>query len=342
MLDELRDLWQRLSSGPPGFGTVLEPPGGDTPQRQQDDQDRDSHTGPLALPEEHPQVDAADRFRGACAAILKFWLDLRHGCISFFGMLSKTAPDNALQIVRHAFDEVVERLGLLAANRGDRVDGRLALEGSLAREHLVENGAESEDVAAGVCLFTPQLFGRHIRQRANHLRTLSEGHGQGLVIGRHGSPVFGQTEIEQLRPGLGQHNIARLEVAMDDPLAVRRVERTRNFDADLERLVERERTFPNAVRESLALDVLHHEKVGADVVERADVRMVERSYGVGFAFESLAEAFRRDLDGNFAVQARVTSLVHLAHTTNSQRREDLVGSETGSKGDRHGNLSSAA
>ena len=50
-----------------------------------------------------------------------------------------------------------------------------------------------------------------------------------------------------------------------------RVERARNFDGDLERLVERERTFPDTVRESLAFDVLHHEKVRADVMERADV-----------------------------------------------------------------------
>jgi len=70
--------------------------------------------------------------------------------------------------------------------------------------------------------------------------------------------------------------------------------------------------------------------------------MVERSYGVGFGFLPLAEAFRRDLDGDFAVQARVASLVHLTHTTSSQRREDLVGSETGSRGDRHRYLSSAA
>ena len=70
--------------------------------------------------------------------------------------------------------------------------------------------------------------------------------------------------------------------------------------------------------------------------------MVERSYGMGFGFLPLAEAFRRDLDGYFAIQARVASLVHLAHTTSSQRREDLVGPETGSRGDRHRNFSSTA
>src|SRR6266851_5135416 len=65
--------------------------------------------------------------------------------------------------------------------------------------------------------------------------------------------------------------------------------------------------------------------------------MIERGDRVSFAFEPLAESLGGDLDRNNAVQARVAGLVHLAHTTSSQRREDLVGSETGSRGDRHGN-----
>ena len=99
------------------------------------------------------------------------------------------------------------------------------------------------------------MLGRHIRQRANQLPFAGEGHGHGVLVGRHGPPVFGETEIEQLRSGAREHDVAGLEVAMDDALLVRRGERACHLDGDLERLVERERV-PDSGRESLALDVV--------------------------------------------------------------------------------------
>ena len=84
--------------------------------------------------------------------------------------------------------------------------------------------------------------------------------------------------------------VARLEVAMDDPLAVRRTERARNCDGDLECLVERERAFLDAGRESLALQVLHHQKVNSilasDVIENTDIGVLQSGNGPGLAFET--------------------------------------------------------
>ena len=99
-----------------------------------------------------------------------------------------------------------------------------------------------------------------------------------FFIGRYGRLVFGETEIEQLRPSVGEHDVAGLEIAMDDPLAVRRAERARNRDGDLECLVKRERAFLDAGGESLALEVLHGDEgpatVFSKVINRADVRMI--------------------------------------------------------------------
>src|SRR5689334_23833 len=109
-----------------------------------------------------------------------------------------------------------------------------------------------------------------------------------------------QAEIEQLRAGLRHQNIRRLEVAMSNSLAVGAVERIRDLDAQTKHLLHRQRTFQN-----LALDVFHHEVVRADVMQRADVRMIQRGHGLRLPSETLAEALGGDLDGYDTVEPRV-------------------------------------
>ena len=80
---------------------------------------------------------------------------------------------------------------------------------------------------------------------------------------------------------------------MDDPRAMRLVERVGDLNREGQRLIERQRAFRQSLRERLAFEVLHDQIVDAvlvaDVVKRADVRMVERSDRFGFALEPLAE-----------------------------------------------------
>ena len=49
-----------------------------------------------------------------------------------------------------------------------------------------------------------------------------------------------------------------------------------------------------ALGQRLALDELHDEVVGADVIERADVWVVERGHGAGLALEPFAERLGRE------------------------------------------------
>ena len=78
---------------------------------------------------------------------------------------------------------------------------------------------------------------------------------------------------------------------MDDALSMCLVESLRDFCSDLQNLIERQRTFFQAVGESLALQILHHEEVGAtlcaDIVQSADVRMLQRRNGSCLAFHPL-------------------------------------------------------
>ena len=53
------------------------------------------------------------------------------------------------------------------------------------------------------------------------------------------------------------------------------------------------------------------------------------------SFFSLEELFRQDLDRHIAPELRVPCPVHLAHPARAERREDLVGAELRSSGERH-------
>ena len=114
--------------------------------------------------------------------------------------------------------------------------------------------------------------------------------------------------------------------------------------AELENLIKRDRTFFQALRQRLAFEALHDEVVRsilmADVVQHADVRMIQTGNGFGFALEALLangiirKLRRQDLDGDRAVEPRVSRAEDFAHATCAQRRDNFIrtklvpGSET--------------
>ena len=144
--------------------------------------------------------------------------------------------------------------------------------------------------------------------------------GDGLVSGLRLFLHLGQSEIEQLDAGARDQNVAGLEVAMHDAFAMRGVERVGDLHGVLQRARERQRTG-----ELGALDVLHHQVVGADIVERADIGVIERCHGAGFTLEAVAEFGGGDFDGDGAVEARIAGLVDLAHAARSEQIQNLVG-----------------
>lgn len=129
---------------------------------------------------------------------------------------------------------------------------------------------------------------------------------------------FRQSEIEQLRAHLRQHDIAALEITMRHAVAVGRIERARDFNRDLQRLLQRQRAFLQFLRERLAFQKLHHQEVGSvlltDVVENANVGMLQAGYRAGFAFKPLArfrrigQVRRQDFDRHRPVEPRVPGL----------------------------------
>ena len=155
-----------------------------------------------------------------------------------------------------------------------------------------------------------------------------------------------QSEIEQLRPRPGQHDVARLQVAMNNSCPMRFVERIADLHGILERLRDRQAVLFQPRVERLTLEVLHHQEVGpvlmADVVHRADVRMAQGGDGSRFAIKPVPELLvggqlcRENLDRHRAIETCVASLVDFAHPAGTERRENLIRSEGRADHKRHG------
>ncbi len=69
---------------------------------------------------------------------------------------------------------------------------------------------------------------------------------------------------------------------MSNAVAMGPFERVSDLDGVTQCVIDRQRAFLEPIRERLAFQVLHHQVIGAvlmaDVVKRADVRMVQRSH----------------------------------------------------------------
>jgi hypothetical protein len=166
------------------------------------------------------------------------------------------------------------------------------------------------------------------------------------VGGRHDRRAdLREAEVEELRAALCDHDVAGLQVAMDDAGPMRGRQRVGHLNRDGQRLGDRERAFRNPRLERLAVEILDDEKrealVFADVVERADVRVLERRDQPRLALEALAELRvggerrRQDLQGDDAIETRVVGSIDLAHSALPERREDLIGAEAASGLEHH-------
>ena len=88
-------------------------------------------------------------------------------------------------------------------------------------------------------------------------------------------------------------------------------------------------TFFETSLECVAVKVFHYEEIYAvlcaDIVEVANMRMVQRGDGPDFALEALTRAGLEDLDGDGAVETGVAAFVDFPHASSANRREDLIG-----------------
>ncbi len=200
-----------------------------------------------------------------------------------------------------------------------------SLERCLAREELEEEDAKREDVRPVVGVLPLYLFRRHISGRADRATLFGEP--------RDITPELGKTEIHDLRdPVFPDHDIFGLDVPVDDPLVVRGRKAVGDLDSDIDGLLEAD--GPPFLAQGLPVNQLHRDKhlavVFGDIVDRADVRVVQRRRELRFLGEPyLFGIVRRQpvgkkLECHRAVELGIEGFVHHAHAPFAQLLKDFI------------------
>ena len=175
----------------------------------------------------------------------------------------------------------------MPAMAATRLPRGIALKGQFARHHAVEHDAQGPKIRAPVDLGLLDLLGRDIRYGAHG--QARRGDFRSL---RQTSDAEIQDANQAFRPGrLRDHQVRWFDVAMDDLLAVRRGQAPANLDGDLDRHVDLQRAVMKLLGERLPVEISHRNKGPAgglvNVVNRADVGMIERGRGLGLTLEAL-------------------------------------------------------
>jgi hypothetical protein len=155
----------------------------------------------------------------------------------------------------------VRRLFLEDCRHG--VGGRVAAEGPAAREHLVEDRAEAEEVGSVVRGQAAELLGRHVPERPQdgpRLRALRLRREVRRAAPGAGLDELREAEVEDLDPAvLRDEKVLGLEVPVDDSLLVGGRESPGDLDGEVHRLAHGQRAGGETRAQRFAFEELHHE-----------------------------------------------------------------------------------
>ena len=135
---------------------------------------------------------------------------------------------------------------------------------------------------------------------------------------------FCQAEIENFGVvASGYEDVGRLDVAMHDPFAVGGVECVGDVDGKRQQGFQVQRTVADQVLERPAFEIFHDDEgtsvLLANVIDGADIGMVQARSGLGFAAKAakgvriVGDIIGKELEGDEAVQAQIFGLVDDAH-----------------------------
>ncbi len=207
--------------------------------------------------------------------------------VALGGQLGHRLGDDRLERRWHVGDERAQRRRPLAhVLVGDRHRG-LAGERRAPGEHLVEHHTEGVDVAARVDGQALGLLGREVGGGAHDEAGLCH-----LLVR---ADRTGDAEVGDLDLAVGgDEDVARLDVAVHDTVAMRIGERLGDPCSHGGRLQRRQRSLGADDRgERFPVDVFHDDEVGrlrlAPVEDRDDVGVAQVGGGLGLSAEALDE-----------------------------------------------------
>ena len=235
-------------------------------------------------------------------------------------------------------------LRLAREHRREHVRHLVARKRAMTRQHLEEDNPEGPNVGALVDGFPLRLLGAHVRGGAKdeaHLGHRRRGdrrrerEAAATAHSRRGVDRLGQSEVEHLhRPARRQLDVGGFQVAVDDPCAVRGLERIADLFGGMKRLVDRQWPLRDPIRQRGALDELEHQRlrIGGifQTVDPADVGMVERGQHLRFAAEPrqpvgiVREGFGKDLQRDIPTELRIPGSIHFAHAALANQGSDLI------------------
>ena len=209
---------------------------------------------------------------------------------------------------------------LCSGNRGGR-----PLHRALPGEHLAEHHPRRPHVRPLVHDRARRLLRRHVRRRSSPARPL-------------GSEQVRKAEVEQLHPPVfADEHVRGLQVPVQHPPGMRVREPLRHLLGDPQRLVHRQGTLLDALRQRLAAEQFHDEvgarRAGPDIEDGDDGRMVELRDRLGLLLDPLlgepvpVASRLQCLERDRTPQLRVEGLVDRAEPTPSDLPTDLVAAD---------------
>jgi hypothetical protein len=146
---------------------------------------------------------------------------------------------------------------------------------------------------------------------------------------------LGEAEVEQFdAAALVDDQVGALDVAVDDAVGMRLVQRIRRLHSDLHHIAHRQRAARDPRADLLARDVFHHDErrlvVLDDVVNRGDVGGAQRRSGTRLPEQAcpcrVVRVVRilQELERDRTAQARVFGEVHLSHAADAEAFSDAI------------------
>src|SRR5947207_216103 len=133
---------------------------------------------------------------------------------------------------------------------------------------------------------------------------------------------------------LGDEDVCGLNVAMNDALSVGGLERVSDFSDERKQAFRFQRLAPDQIAEREAIEELHCDKSAAllfaDIVQRADIWVVERGSSLGFTTKTderlriIGEFVRQKFKRDKTAETSVFGFVHHAHTAAAQLLNDAI------------------
>jgi len=135
-------------------------------------------------------------------------------------------------------------------------------------------------------------------------------------------------------PAAPQEDVAGLKIAVDNALAMSVVQTVGNLNGIFQSCSQRQPSPGQTGFQRFSVDEFHYQEMCsvllANVMQRADTRMVQAADDLRLAFKALeplrigGQLFWKNLYCDFAVQAGVRRTIHFAHTTGTEQAANNI------------------